>query len=59
MLGYDFSIEYKPGKENIVVDSLTRSFFMAWFKPKVNIISILRKALREDSHKKNIMDLCV
>lgn len=26
MLGYDFSIEYKPERENIIVDALLRSF---------------------------------
>lgn len=26
LLGYDFSIEYKPERENIIVDALLRSF---------------------------------
>ena len=29
LIGYDFTIEYKSGKENVVVDSLSRSFMMA------------------------------
>ena len=29
LIGYDFTIEYKSGKENVVVDSLSRYFMMA------------------------------
>lgn len=59
LLGYDFSIEYKPGKENIVVDYLSRSFFMAWSQPQLSILSNLREAILVDPKLKAIVDLCI
>jgi hypothetical protein len=33
-LGYDFTIQYNPGKENILADALLRSFMLAWSVPQ-------------------------
>lgn len=33
LLGYDFTIEYKPGKDNLTSNALSHSFFMATFEP--------------------------
>jgi hypothetical protein len=32
-IGFDFQIEYKPGKENIPTDALFRMFLLAWSEP--------------------------
>ena len=49
LLGFNFSIEYKSGKENLVVDALSRSFLLAWTKPKFQFIEELKKEQLADS----------
>nr|KYP53324.1 Transposon Ty3-G Gag-Pol polyprotein [Cajanus cajan] len=57
-LGYDFTIEYKPGKENIAADALSRVFFMAWSAPKSLFLHELKQALENDAHLYDLMQLC-
>jgi len=45
LLGYDFIIEYQPGKDNILVDSLSRSFHMAWSRPQLPIVTKIKQAI--------------
>ncbi|WVY96655.1 hypothetical protein V8G54_028806 [Vigna mungo] len=59
LLGYDFTIEYKLGKDNIVADSLSRSYFMAWSQPTLQILPALREAISQDIHLKAVLDLCL
>jgi hypothetical protein len=48
LLGYDFIVEYKLGKENIPDDALSRSFLMAWSQPKFEMLSSLKKDVTKD-----------
>ena len=59
LMGYNFTIEYKPGKENVVVDFLSRSIMMARSQPKWQSISELKKALAQDTQLNTIMQLCL
>jgi len=46
LLGYDFTIEYKPGTDNIHVNSLSKPFHMAWSQPQFHIVTKLNKLYR-------------
>ncbi|KAF7802266.1 Transposon Ty3-I Gag-Pol polyprotein [Senna tora] len=48
LLGFQFTIEYKPGKLNTVADALSRSFFVACSSPVFTILDDIRRALPED-----------
>lgn len=55
---YDFKIKYKPGKDNIVVDALSRIFFMAWSEPQSNFLQTLRQQLSSDAEIQKQMTEC-
>ncbi|CAH9050805.1 unnamed protein product [Cuscuta europaea] len=58
LMGYDFSIEYKLGKENIVAESLSRCFLLAFSQPNLELIPELRKEITQDSQLSSVLQLC-
>ena len=58
-LGYDFTIQYKPGKENIVADSLSRLFAMAWSTPTGLWLQKVKEFLQQDTTLHDLYDKCV
>lgn len=57
-IGYDFTIEYKPGKDNLAADALSRVFCMAWSEPKSTFLEDLKKEIRQNDALQQIFKLC-
>ncbi|WVZ26157.1 hypothetical protein V8G54_004701 [Vigna mungo] len=57
-LGYDFTIEYKPGKENQAADALSRSFFMAWSNRETTLMTKIQHATQLDPHLQAVIQAC-
>jgi hypothetical protein len=58
-IGFDFTIEYKPGKENQAADALSRVCLMAWSEPHYSFLDELRLEIQQDTHLKEIMQQCL
>lgn len=54
-MGYDFSIEYKPRKENLAADGLSRLFVFAWYEPQPMFLQELKAHVAADPRLQGIM----
>jgi hypothetical protein len=55
-IGYDFTIEYKPGKDNVAADALSRVCVMALSTPEVKLLDELKKGTEKDNSLQNILN---
>ncbi|XP_015969943.1 uncharacterized protein LOC107493360 [Arachis duranensis] len=58
LMGYDFEIQYKPGKENTAADALSRSFMAAWSCPKPEWFNTLKSEIEADNVLRELRENC-
>lgn len=57
-IGYDFKIEYKPGKDNIAVDALSRVTILAWSELENQFLQQLKDEIADHEELANTVKLC-
>lgn len=58
-IGYDFNIEYRPGKENLTADALSRMLFAAWSEPQHKFLVELQQELTKDAYLAATVQQCL
>lgn len=58
-LGYDFTIQYIPGKENVPADALSRSLLMAFSEPVANWSQRLIEFTQQDANWLQLYQDCL
>ncbi|XP_015953413.1 uncharacterized protein LOC107477848 [Arachis duranensis] len=58
LLGFDFEIQYKPGRENVAADALSRCFFAAFYTPQLDWVTTLKEDLQADDSLKALLLQC-
>lgn len=46
-IGYDFTIEYRPGVNNLATDALSRVFTLSWSELKQQLLIDLKQELEK------------
>lgn len=59
IIGFRFTIEYKPGKNNVVTDALSRPFFIAVSSSIFSILEEIKIAVEKDDELKQISKGCI
>jgi len=59
LLGYTFEIKFKPGKENVAADALSRCFFTAWSSPQSKWLITLKADIASDNHLSDLQRQCI
>jgi len=58
-LGFDFTIQYKPGKDNIPADALSRSFMLALLEPTQLLFKKVVELTQTNGRLKEIYERCL
>jgi len=58
LLGYDFEIQYKPGRENVPADALSRCFLAAWSTPSLDWLEQLKEDIKKDEQLNQHLQQC-